>query len=103
LTVEGSWKIPGNVLESNGGYRTKLTYWRRGFDWHSEPEPELVVFAKRLDRTARTVAAEPAHAVFITTEKPGIMTAIDIPSAGCWEIAAQYKGQKLSYVVSVQP
>ena len=103
LAVEGTWNIHGNVLESKGGYGTKLTYWRRGFDWRSEPEPELVVIAKRLDRTAPTVAAGPAHAVFVTTERPGIMTAIDIPSAGCWEIAAQYRGHRLSYVVSVQP
>src|SRR5262249_25139999 len=59
LPVDGSWKIHGNVLKSGGGSRTRLTYWRRGFDWRSEPEPQLVVFAKRLDRTAPTVAAEP--------------------------------------------
>jgi len=80
MAVDGTWNIHGNVLESKGGYRTKLTYWRPGFDWRSEPEPELVVFARRLDRTAPIVTAESAHAVFVTTEKPGIMTAIDIPS-----------------------
>src|SRR5689334_7504645 len=64
LAVEGTWILHGNVLESKGGYRTKLTYWRRGFDWRSEPEPELVVIAKPLDRTVPTIAAERAHGVF---------------------------------------
>jgi hypothetical protein len=44
-----------------------------------------------------------ANAVFVGTDKPAIMTAIDIPSIGCWEITAQYGGDSLSFVVSVQP
>jgi hypothetical protein len=98
LGAQGTWH-----LEGKSGYRTKLTYWRRGFDWRREPEPKLIVIAKRLDREAPPVAADPAHAVFVTTERPGMMTGIDIPSTGCWELTAQYGGHRLSFVVSVQP
>jgi hypothetical protein len=101
LGVEGTWPIHNNVLESQGAYRTKLTYWRRGFDWRREPKSELIVIAKRLDREAPIVAADPANAVFVTT--PAMMTGIDIPSIGCWRITAQYRGNELSFVVSVQP
>jgi hypothetical protein len=103
LGVQGTWNIHSNVLEGKGGYRTKLFYWRRGFDWRREPEPELIVIAKRLDREAPPVAADPAHAVFVPTERSGMMTMIDIPSTGCWELTAQYGGHGLSFVVSVQP
>ena len=103
LAVQGTWKTRNNVPEGKGGYRTKLIYWRRGFDWRMEPKPELIVIAKRLDREVPPVAADPAHAVFVTTERPGMMTGIDIPSTGCWELTAQYGGQRLSFVVSVQP
>lgn len=104
LDVQGMWNIHNNVLESEGGYRTKLIYWRRGFDWRREPEPELIVIAKRLDREAPPVAANSAHAVFVTGPAPAaMMTMIDIPTSGCWEIAAEYRDQKLSFVVSVQP
>jgi hypothetical protein len=103
LGVQGTWHIHSNVLEGEGGYRTKLTYWRRGFDWRREPEPKLIVIAKRIDREAPPVAADYASAVFVTTERPGMMTAINIPSTGCWELTAQYGGHRLSFVVSVQP
>jgi hypothetical protein len=103
LSVQGTWNIRSNVLESNGAYRTKLTYWRWGFDWRKESEPELTVFAKRLDREAPVVVAETAHTVFVPSERAGMMTAIDIPSVGCWKIAAQYRGHELSFVVSVRP
>ena len=102
LGVPGTWNIRGNVLESKNGYRTKLTYWQRGFDWRKD-KPELTVVAKRLDREASIVAAEPANAVFVTSDKPAMMTAIDIPSIGCWKITAQHHGNELSFVVSVQP
>ena len=102
LGVPGTWNIRGNVLESKDGYSTKLTYWRRGFDWRRD-KPELTVFAKRIDHEAPVVAADPTNAVFVATDKPAMMTGIDIPSIGCWRITAQYRGDELSFVVSVQP
>jgi ribosomal protein L32E len=92
----------GNNAGKGKFYRTKLVYWRKGFDWR-EPQLELVVVARRLDSEAPLVAAGHASAVFITGNTPAVMTAINIPVVGCWEIAASYKGNTLSYVVSVEP
>jgi hypothetical protein len=102
LSVQGTWNMRSNVSASEGAYTTKLTYWRRGFDWRKD-KPELTVTAKRLDREGPSVAASPASAVFVTTDKPAMMTGIDIPSIGCWRITAHYRVDELSFVVSVQP
>ena len=101
LGVDGVWHMHSNVSENKGLYTTKLTYWRRGFDWRREPKLALTVNAKRLDREAPLVAADPANAVFVT-DKPAMMTGIDIP-IGCWEITARHSGHSLSFVVSVEP
>jgi len=69
--------------------------------WRAELEPELIVIEKRLDHKAPSVTAEQAHALFVGS--PAMMTRIDIPSTGHWEIAAKYRGKKLSFVISVQP
>jgi hypothetical protein len=53
VDVQGTWHIRNNVLEGKRAFRTKLTYWRRGFDWRKELEPDLTVIAKRLDREVR--------------------------------------------------
>jgi hypothetical protein len=103
LGVQGTWHIGNKVLKDEGAYRNKLIYWRGGFDWRREPEPKLIVIAKRLDSEVPSVATDTAHAVFVPTERAAMMTAIDIPSSGCWELTAQYGGQKLSFVVSIQP
>jgi len=31
-----------------------------------------------------------------------MMTGLDLPSAGCWEIAADFKGGHLNYVISLR-
>jgi hypothetical protein len=99
LDIPGIWH-----LHRDGGYGTKLVYWRRGFDWRKEIDPELTVVATRLDRQTPPVRSDPAHAVFVTGPMPAaMMTGIDIPSAGCWELTAQHRGHKLSFIVSVEP
>src|ERR1700680_1531561 len=42
LQVDGKWHMQGNVLNGKG-YRTKLIFWRRGFDWRKELQPKLIV------------------------------------------------------------
>jgi hypothetical protein len=111
LSFDGKWSMRDNVLRGRG-YRTKLTFWSRGFDWHTELEPKLVIVAKRLDAKAPSVVVAHANAVFIPSQDgvaiepavaPGMMTAIDISTAGCWEVTAHYRGHTLPFVVSVGP
>ena len=103
LSFDGKWTIQNNVLAPNG-YRAKLVFWRRGFDWHKELEPEIIVTGKRIDGDAPSVAVAHAHVVFIPDrDTPGMMTLIDIPKAGCWELTAHYGGHTLSFIVLVEP
>ena len=107
LSFDGKWQ------GYNGKpYVQKLTFWRKGFDWRKEIEPELIVTGKRLDGDAPSIAVAHANAVFIpipipgdTGEKmpPAMMTGVDIPTAGCWELTAHYAGHSLTFVVSVEP
>jgi hypothetical protein len=102
LNIDGKWHMQDNVLHGKG-YRTKLVFSRLGFDWHKELQPKFIVTSKRLDAKAPLVPAEPANAVFLPCNAPAIMTAIDIPTAGCWELTARYNGQTLTFIVSVEP
>jgi len=102
LSVEGVWHTKGNS-NKRGGYDTKLIFWKRGFDWRKELEPELIVTARRLDHDSPSVAVAHANAVFITGNTPAMMTGISIPTAGCWEVVGQYRGHTLTFIVSVEP
>jgi hypothetical protein len=101
LSFDGKWTIQGNPLVPKG-YTTKLVFWRRGFDWHKELEPKLIITGKRLDGDSPSIAEAHASAVLFGTGD-AMMTGIDIPSAGCWELTAHYGGHTLSFIVLVEP
>ena len=106
LDADGKWKM-GNYGKGIA-YRTKLVFWGQGFDWRTEPEPKLIITGKRLDGNAPSIALAHANAVFVPGDRPdlmppGMMTGLDVPTAGCWELTAHYRGHTLTFVVSVEP
>jgi hypothetical protein len=100
----GWWRGP---VGSTVPYRAKLVYWRAGFDSGKETDPELTVVGRRLDSQVPLVWAEHANAVRFPEESPpgnmAMMTAVDLPTAGCWEVTAHYKGGTLSTIVLLKP
>ncbi len=83
------------------GLTDKVFWWRKGYDWRTENPPQLKVTGKRLDVPAPALYADHAQPAFIKI--PAIVTGIDIPTVGCWEITGDYKGDKLTFVVWVVP
>ena len=95
----------------------KLPFFSQQYDWQSERPPQMVVMARRLDAPAPVVWAQsvngagPSHRADepVDMSKPGFMvTALDIPAAGCWEISARYsppgrEPRTLSYTVLIEP
>jgi hypothetical protein len=82
---------------------TEKTFWGSiNFDWATEYPPKLKVTGRRLDGPA-----PPLLTMTPTNAFPGpaaaMLTGVYVPTRGCWEITAEYKGEKLSYVVWVQP
>jgi hypothetical protein len=99
------WTIvyPGWHIHSGG----KLPFWRVGYDWKNEEDPRLTVVARRLDHEAPLVWNGWANNAW---DKFGsfMTTGVDLPSSGCWEIAAHYVAspdniQTLTYTVWVAP
>jgi hypothetical protein len=91
-----------NNVDKHNGYVTKLVFWPKGFDWRKEPEPALIVTARRIDGDSPSVSISDTNAVFVTSNTPALMTCIRIPTAGCWEVTGHYGGRTLSFVVLVE-
>jgi|SRR5579872_435924 len=102
------WTIvyPGWHVHSGG----KLPFFRQGYDV-KDGRPPLTVVARRLDGPGSLVWNSLVGSGF--TEGKGLAgmfmtTGIDIPSSGCWEIAARYVDNPgnigtLTYTVWVEP
>jgi hypothetical protein len=91
---------------------SKLPYFRQGYDWMKEKDPRLTVVARRLDGQYPMVwngwANNGNASVAGGGEVMFMVTGLDIPAAGCWEIAAHYVPspdniQTLTYTVWVEP
>ena len=82
---------------------TAKTFWMsKDFNYREEYPPELKVTGRRLDGFA------PALLTLTPTNAfPGptaaMLVGVYVPTPGCWEITGDYKGQKLSFVVWLQP
>jgi hypothetical protein len=76
------------------------TFWFSALqhDPQEESRPDITVEGRRLDGDGSFTAGHPgtnAMADFGLS----MLVGVDIPSAGCWELQASYRGATLAYVV----
>jgi len=100
LKTGGTWHGMGRARR----YRDKLFWWRRGYDGRGESSPELIVKGRRLDGDAPPVVVPSAtNAHHSDFGGWAMLTAVEFPAGGCWEVTGEYRGKKLSFVVQVGP
>ena len=98
LPNDGTWQ---DLLRDNG-YTQKTAFWREGFIARDEPNPALTVSGRRLDASGQTFSFSNATHGWDETGDFMLM-GINIPTEGCWEITAEYREAKLTFVVQVKP
>jgi len=82
---------------------TEKTFWASvDFKWDKEWRPKLKVTGRRLDGPAPPLLTLPTTNAF-----PGpaaaMLVGVYVPAPGCWEITGEYRSEKLSFVVWVEP
>lgn len=100
LPRDGRWSgLPLNP----DGYTQKIFWWSTLFSIEDEPQPDLVVFGKRLDGEAPALIASKATNASASDIGSAMLVGVDFPTAGCWEITGQYKKTELAFVIWVEP
>lgn len=95
---DGKWYFMGP--EHN--YRNKFWWAREGYNAYEEPNPELVITAKRLDAQAEIVRRDNAtNAMGNNRGWHAMLTGMEFPSAGCWEVTGTYHEHSLTIVFLV--
>lgn len=98
LEEGGTWHgLPRNP----DGFRQKVFWWWPGFDGRIEPRPKLSVVGRRLDGPESFVAGPATNARHDDFGGWAMLTGIDVPTAGCWELTGTYRDQSLTFVVWV--
>jgi hypothetical protein len=85
------------------GYTQKVFWWREGYVWTEEPEPDLIVTGERLDAPAPPLNVSKATNANADDIGSAMLVGVDFPTLGCWKITGQYKNTELSFVVWVAP
>ncbi len=100
LWPEGTWQ---QLPKSEEGYVNKLVWFREGYVWTEEPEPDLTLSARQLDGEAVLEPFMHATNGYHPDYNSFMLTGIELPVLGCWEITGEYDGHSLSFVVWVAP
>jgi hypothetical protein len=96
LPPNGMWRGMGSAHH----YRDKLFWWSFGFTPGSESK--LKVTGRKLDDTSAAANISRVTSAYASSLGGWTMlVAVEFPNAGCWEIAGEYLGQKLTFVVEV--
>lgn len=90
-----------DLARENGRYAQKLFWWSQQFDIATEPNPALSVVGRRLNGDAPPLVVQPATTGSSPDLGSFMLTGIEIPTPGCWEISGSYREHTVSYVVWV--
>lgn len=96
----GVW---GALPHNPDGYTQKILWWRDGYVWDQEPEPNLVVTGERLDESAPALIVSKATNAYASDIGSAMLVGVDFPTLGCWKITGNYGGAELSFVIWVAP
>jgi hypothetical protein len=95
LPADGTWRSWATIKRDDFVYSDKLP-WFRMRPAFSLKDGQLTVTGRRLDGPAPSFTASSGGGI-----NAMIMSGIDIPTFGCWEITGHYKDQELSFTVWV--
>ncbi len=100
LRFDGTWH---GLPKTDAGYVNKIALWSESYSQTMELQPEITLSARQLDGKAvvgpyiqGNNAHHPDYGYFM-------MTGIELPTLGCWEITVEYKEAALSYVIWLRP
>lgn len=100
LPTDGIWaELPDNPE----GYTQKIMWWSHSFSLEDEPVPALDVTGRRLDAEAPPLKFYGATNAFAGDIGEAMLTGVDFPTLGCWEITGLYQEAELSFVVWIAP
>ena len=104
IPVSGTWSGLPHYTPTDPTYRQKLPFGRQGYDPHTEPLPDLTVTGRRIDGPAGPLQSDGrGNGSWTRDDQFFIMTGINFPTLGCWEITGRYESDELTFVVWVAP
>lgn len=101
IPLDGVWsQLP---YAEGKGYTQKIVFWNESYDWQTEPQPEFVLSGRRLNGAPLSFETDHATNGYHPDLGAFILTGVELPALGCWEITGRYDEAELSFVIWVSP
>ena len=81
------------------GYREKIVWWSQGYNAKADPHPDISITGRRLDGDSPPMLS---GANGSWTDHDFIMSGVNFPTEGCWEITGRFHGSEVKFVVQVE-
>lgn len=99
LSSDGRWR----GIKSATGTRDKSFWFRKDAEWLEERPYQFMLTAKRLESDEAAImltGSDVTNAIMGKTV--AMLTMLELPERGCWEVTGNYKDAYLSFVVWVE-
>ena len=95
LVYRKPWRgLPGSA----GGYGQKIAWWSEGYNARADPK-DISITGRRLGGPSRPMDSGANGAWH---DDDFIMSGVDFPTAGCWEVTGRFHGGQVRFVVRVE-
>jgi len=101
LPETGAWIGLPHYTHGDPTFRQKLAFRRQGCDPHAKTQARLTVSGRRIDATAPPLQTDGPGSPSWTAGDQFLMTGINFPTTGCWEITGRYESGEVTFVVWV--
>jgi hypothetical protein len=103
LPTSGTWAL-GHYEPQDPTFRQKIQWWREGLDADALPRGKFKITGKRLDSPAPPLLSDSgvSEGVFehgIVNGPPFIMSGVNFPTLGCWEVIGRFEQDELTFVI----
>ncbi|HET7142184.1 MAG TPA: DUF4232 domain-containing protein, partial [Candidatus Limnocylindria bacterium] len=96
LPADGSWV---GLPYHDDAYFQKVFWGHQGYNWLTEQQPNITVTGRRLDAPAPPLEADRPTNAASPDMGSMMLTGVNFPTRGCWEVSGEYQGNTLSFVV----
>jgi hypothetical protein len=96
LSSDGRWR----GITSPTGTRNKSFWYRKDPEWLEEFPYQLKITAKRIDADGSMITFPRVNNAIMGKEV-AMLTMLELPERGCWQVTGNYKSDHLSWVTWV--
>lgn len=100
LPTNGTW---AGLPDNPEGYSQKIFWWSDLYVLKDELEPALEVTGRRLDADAPALKGYGATNASASDIGDAMLTGVDFPTLGCWEVTGRYRESELTFAVWIAP